>query len=96
MHSSLDLAAAHTLFEPDSLGMVWNDAQWDPPFLKTWWPLLKKDGGLLLLHNVVGNGELSRWRAAPAEVSEWEPGRVRGAVPSAHSPRALPLAAHPA
>ena len=61
MHSSLDLAAAHTLFEPDSLGMVWNDAQWDPNFVRTWWPLLKKDGGLLLLHNVVGNGERSRW-----------------------------------
>ena len=30
MHSSLDLAAAHTLFEPDSLGMVCNDVR---PFL---------------------------------------------------------------
>ena len=52
----MDLANAHVLFAPDSLGLVWNDAQWDPAFLKRWWPLLKKDGGLLLLHNVIGNG----------------------------------------
>jgi hypothetical protein len=43
---SLDLGHAHTMFEPDSLGMVWNDAQWDPMFLRLWWPLLKKDGGV--------------------------------------------------
>jgi len=61
MQTALNLGAAHALFEPDSLGMVWNDAQWDPDFIRDWWPLLKKDGGLLLLHNVVGNGELSRW-----------------------------------
>jgi predicted O-methyltransferase YrrM len=64
IESSMNLARAHLLFEPNSLGMVWNDAQWDPSFLRTWWPLLKKDGGLLLLHNVIGNGEKSRWCVA--------------------------------
>jgi predicted O-methyltransferase YrrM len=60
---SLDLRQAHTMFEPDSLGMVWNDAQWDPTYLSLWWPLLKRDGGLLLLHNVIGQPwvEGSRW-----------------------------------
>ena len=61
LHSAMNLAQAHTLFEPDSLGLVWNDAQWDPDFIKAWWPLLKRDGGMLLLHNVIGNGERSRW-----------------------------------
>jgi len=49
----------------DSVGLVWNDAQWDPEYLKAWWPRLQKDGGLMLLHNVIGNaanGE--RWVVA--------------------------------
>ena len=58
-----DVSAAHELFENNSLDLVWNDAQWDPTFLQKWWPLVKKDGGLLLLHNVMGNGEISRWCA---------------------------------
>lgn len=64
IESSMNLARAHTLFKRDSLGLVWNDAQWDAEFLRRWWPLVKKDGGLLLLHNVIGNGELSRWCVA--------------------------------
>lgn len=64
LEPDMNLARAHTLFKPDSLGLVWNDAQWDPNFLRTWWPLVKKDGGLLLLHNVIGHGELSRWCVA--------------------------------
>ena len=57
-------ANAHTLFRNGSLGLVWNDAQWDEEFLRRWWPLLDRDGGMLLLHNVIGNGELSRWCVA--------------------------------
>ena len=64
IEASMNLAKAHSLFKPNSLGLVWNDAQWDPGFLQTWWPLVKKDGGLLLLHNVIGNGEISRWCVA--------------------------------
>lgn len=69
LHMEMDLQQAHKLFKKDSLGMVWNDAAWDPNFLKTWWPLIKSDGGLLLLHNVIGNGEVSRWcTASPRRV----------------------------
>ena len=64
IEASMNLAKAHSLFKTNSLGLVWNDAQWDPGFLQTWWPLIKKDGGLLLLHNVIGNGEMSRWCVA--------------------------------
>lgn len=71
IHDALGHAEAHRLFEPDSLGLVWNDAQWDPEFLRTWWPLVQKDGGLLLLHNVIGQGEVSRWCvASPRRVME--------------------------
>ena len=46
----------------DSVGLVWNDAQWDPEYLQQWWPRLKKDGGLMLLHNVIGNAaDGKRW-----------------------------------
>ena len=46
----------------DSVGLIWNDAQWDPDYLKHWWPKLKRDGGLMLLHNVIGNGaDGDRW-----------------------------------
>lgn len=57
----VEVVEAHRLFAPDLLGLVWNDAQWDPDFIRAWWPLLKRDGGMLLLHNVIGNGERSRW-----------------------------------
>lgn len=72
VESSMRHADAHELFEPDSLGVVWNDAQWDPEYLKRWWPLLNKDGGLLLLHNVVGNGDSgNRWcMASPRRTME--------------------------
>ena len=64
LEASMGHSKAHALFKPDSLGLVWNDAQWDPEFLRLWWPLLRRDGGLLLLHNVIGNGERSRWCVA--------------------------------
>lgn len=65
LRTDAPLDAAHAGFAENSLGLVWNDAQWSPEFLQKWWPLLEKDGGLLLLHNVVGNGEKSRWCVAP-------------------------------
>jgi hypothetical protein len=43
---------------------VWNDAQWDEAFLRAWWPKLERDGGMLLLHNVLGHGARSRWCVA--------------------------------
>ena len=63
------LGEAHARYKPGSLDLVWNDAQWDPSFIRDWWPLLRKDGGVLLLHNVIGNGEVSRWcMASPKRV----------------------------
>ncbi|GMI16418.1 hypothetical protein TrLO_g12308 [Triparma laevis f. longispina] len=64
LKASMQLEEAHALFENDSIGLLWNDAQWDPEFFRKWWPLVKKDGGLMLLHNAVGNGEVSRWCVA--------------------------------
>jgi len=64
IRSDVHHSTAHQSFRANSLGLVWNDAQWDPDYLRHWWPLLRKDGGLLLLHNVVGNGEDSRWCVA--------------------------------
>ena len=46
----------------NSVGLIWNDAQWDPEYIKNWWPILKNDGGLMLLHNVIGNAPNNeRW-----------------------------------
>lgn len=60
----------HTSFKDDSIDMIWNDAHWNPEFFRLWWPLLRKDGGILLLHNVVGNTENGdRWCAASPEAT---------------------------
>ena len=60
---------ARSQFAPGSIDFLWNDAQWNPDFLRDWWPLVRRDGGLLLLHNVLGEGELSRWcLASPRRV----------------------------
>ena len=63
--SKLPLKKAHRHFQLDSIDMIWNDATWNPEFMKKWWPRLKNDGGLLLLHNPIGNADDGeRWCVA--------------------------------
>ena len=62
--STMDLGSAHVMFEPDSLGLVWNDAQWDPTFLKRWWPLLEKDGGTSLPGSISTISTVLSWICA--------------------------------
>ena len=63
--SKLPLSKAHRHFKLDSIDMIWNDATWNPDFMKKWWPRLKSDGGLLLLHNPIGNADDGeRWCVA--------------------------------
>lgn len=65
VRSRLPLHKAHKNFEDDSIDLIWNDASWSPDFMKNWWPKLRKDGGLLLLHNPIGNGDDEiRWCVA--------------------------------
>ena len=63
--SKLPLSKAHRYFQHNSIDMIWNDATWNPEFMKKWWPRLKSDGGLLLLHNPIGNSDDGeRWCVA--------------------------------
>jgi hypothetical protein len=65
LKSKVSLTKAHQYFMNDSIDMLWNDATWDPEFMKKWWPKLKNDGGLMLLHNPIGNADDGeRWCVA--------------------------------
>ena len=45
-----DMEEAGGMFEHDSIGLLWNDVQWSPEFLREWWLVRVRAGLVAVAH----------------------------------------------